>query len=189
MRIWTTQTVHLWNQLKTTGIVYCDTEMSRGLADMKEAYDWMAAQMIKRIGPPPSPEIKYPIWGWQQVGSYKKEHHPSYKDCGGDEDEFVFITAIIPDEKILLSDFMMRHHELMHSCIARSKKEITDDEERIIKSWNLIFDLDTLHWSANKKHRNRWIQATFWELKKEWVVKSERISGYQKWVKKHIANL
>lgn len=156
---------------------------------MKEAYDWMADQMTKRVGPPPSPDIKYPIWGWQQVGSYKKEHHPNYNDCGGDEDEFVFITANIPNEQVLLSDFMMWHHVLNHCCIPRTKKEETDNEKRIIKSWELIFDLNTQHWSANKIRRNRWIQATFWELKKEWVVKSEKISGYQNWVKKHITNM
>lgn len=182
MCIWTTQTIAFWNQLQDQGVAFCDTAKSWGSGDMKEAYGWMAGQMTKRIGPPPRPEIVYPVWRWQQVGSYKKEYQGSFSDCGGDDDEFVFITAQIPDENVLLSDFDMWHHVLNHWCIARTKKEDTDDEEGIIKSWDLVFDLDTQHWCANRKHRNRWIQATFWELRLEWVMDSVRIRGYQRWL-------
>lgn len=182
MRIWTTQTVGFWNQLQENGVAFCDTAKSWGAKDMTEAYDWMAEQMTKRIGPPPRPEIKYPIWGYQQVGNYKKEYHGGYSACSGDDDEFVFMTLNVPDEMVLLSDFDMWHHVLNHWCIARNKKEDTDDEERIIKSWDLIFDLDTIHWCANRKRRNRYIQACFWELHREWVTEWHCIKGYQRWV-------
>ena len=181
MRIWTTQAIPFWNQLQEQGVAYCNPSKSEGAGDFKEAYDWMVAQMTKRLGPPPRPEIIYPVWGWQQYGSYKKEYHGSISACSGDDDEFMFITAEIPDDMVLLSDFDLWHFVLNHWCIARSKKEDTEDEERIIKSWELIFDLTTQHWCANQKRRNRWIQATSWELRKEWVVSARRIKGYQKW--------
>lgn len=181
MRIWTTQTISFWNQLQELGTAHCDTSRSWGLSEMKEAYDWMADQMTRRIGPPPCPEIVYPVWGWQQVGSYKKEYHGSFHDCSGYDDEFMFITAEIPDERVLLSDFDMWHHVLNHWCIARTKREETDDEDRIVKSWELVFDLKTQHWCANLKRRNRWIQATFWELRKEWVVSARKVRGCQQW--------
>ena len=163
--------------------MYCDTSKSSGLEDYKEAYGWMAEQMRKRIGPPPIPEVEYPLWGWQQHGSYKKEYHGSQSDCGGDDDEFIFITANIPDDMVLLSDFNMWHHVLNHWCIARTKREETEDEEQIIKSWDLIFDLDARHRCANQMRRNRFIQATFWELRLDWVTATSRITGYQQWLK------
>lgn len=186
MRIWTTQPISFWAQLQENGVAFCETAKSLGVLDWKEAYDWMSSQMIRRIGLPPRPEIVYPVWGWQQVGCYKKEYHGSYYDCGGKEDEFVFITAQIPDEKVLLSDYTMWHFVLGNFCIERSKKEYTKDENRIEKSWELIFDLETRHWCARTKRRNRTIQATFWELRREWVTDIVMIKGYQRWHQQRI---
>lgn len=185
MRIWTTQTVPFWDQLQEQGVVYCETAKSWGAndPDFKEAYDWMAAQMVRRIGPPPRPDIDYPIWGYQQVGNYKKEYHGSSSFGHGKDDEFILITANIPNDALLLSDVIMWHHVLNHCCIPRNRREMTDEEELIVKSWDLIFDLDTQHWSASQKRRNRWIQATFWELRREWVTETHRIKGYQKWIR------
>lgn len=181
MRIWTTQTVPFWNKLQEQGVAFCDPSKSEGSGDFKEAYDWMVVQMIKRLGPPPRLEIIYPVWGWQQVGSYKKEYHGSICDCGGKDDEFMFITAEIPDNLTLLSDFDWWHCVLNHwyADTLKHKKE-PDEEAAIIKSWDNIFDLNR-RGHGIKYRRNRWIQATFWELRKEWVVSAQRVKGYQKW--------
>lgn len=183
MRIWTTQTVLFWNQLQEQGVVWCDTAKSWGAADMKDAYDWMVGQMTKRIGPPPRPEIQYPIWGWYQVGSHKKELHPNFYDCSGDDDEFVFITANIPEDKVLLSDFDMWHFVLNHWYLPVNKHDKEKGKVSIVRSWDLIFDLGRRVWGFPLR-RNKQIQATFWELRKEWVVREQRIKGYQEWLRK-----
>ena len=180
MRVWTTQTVSFWDQLQEQGVVHCDTAKSWGATEMKEAYDGLVEQMVIRIGPPPRPEIKYPIWGWYQVGSHKKELPPNYSDCGGDDDEFVFITAEIPEGEVLLSDFEMWHFVLNHWYLPVNKRDKEKGEESIIKSWDLIFELNRRVWGFPLR-RNRQIQATFWELRKEWVIGVTQIKGYQRW--------
>ena len=181
MRIWTTQTVLFWNQLQEHGVIHCDTSKSWGSSDYKEAYDWMAAQMVKRIGPAPE-GVDYPIWGWQQVGCYKKEYHGSVADGSGEDDEFVFITAEIPDDLVLLSDFDNWHCVLNHwyADLLRHRNEI-DEEAAIIKSWDNIFDLNR-RGRYIRHRRNRTIQATFWEMRLEWVTATSRIKGYQRWL-------
>lgn len=181
MRIWTTQTIFFWNQLQEQGVIHCNTSKSWGAIDFKEAYDWMAAQMTNRIGPAPE-GVDYPIWGWQQVGCYKKEYHGRLSDCGGDDDEFVFITADIPDNLVLLSDFDDWHCVLnhIHTDFQRRKSE-PDEEAAIIRSWDAIFDLNR-RGRYIRHRRNRTIQATFWELRLEWVSATARIKGYQQWL-------
>ena len=181
MRIWTTHSLPFWNRLQEQGVVRCDTDLSCWASDFKEAYDWMADQMTRRIGPAPFPEVQYPIWGWRQVGSYKKEYHGSLTDCGGEEDEFVFITADIPDHLVLLSDFDLWHCVLNHSYADYIKHRHEPDEEAaIVKSWENIFNLDQRGHSIRHR-RNRSIQATFWELRAEWVTGTTRIKGFQRW--------
>ena len=173
MRIWTTQTVSFWNQLQEQGVVHCDTSKSWGSNDFKEAYDWMVAQMASRIGPAPE-GVDYPIWGWQQVGCYKKEYHGSVTGYS-EEEGAVFITADIPDNLVLLSDFDDWHFVLnhMHTDFRWRGKE-ADREAAIIKSWDTIFDLNRRgHWIRHR--RNRTIQATFWELRLEWVTGVSRL--------------
>lgn len=169
MRIWTTQSLSLWHQLQKLGVAYASTAKSLGSGDYKEAYEWMAAQMVQRVGPPPLPEVKFPLWGWQQVGSYKKEYHGSLSDCDEKGKEYVFITADIPDDQILLSDFYWWHAVLNHTYADMLKhKNEPDEEAAIIRSWDNVFDLSQCG-HGYKHRRNRWIQATFWELRMEWV--------------------
>ena len=51
----------------------------------------------------------------------------------------------------------------------------------LIRSWERVFDLDTRFGYAPRMRRNRDIQATFWELRLEWVTSSSRLTGYQEW--------
>jgi hypothetical protein len=181
MRIWTTQSKEVWDLLQAQGTVSCDTYRAE-MDFYREGYDWMVEQMVRRIGPPPRPDIRYPLWGWRQVGNYRKEYHGRLADCSGNGDEFVFITAEIPDDRILLSDFELWHCVLNHFSIPMTRQEerITG-EDFLIRSWERVFDLDTRFGYAPRMRRNRDIQATFWELRLEWVTSSSRLTGYQEW--------
>lgn len=185
MRIWTTQPLSFWNQLKEQGVARCDASKSYAASDenFKVAYDWLVTKMVERIGPPPSPDIVYPVWGWAQVGSNKKEYHGSMFDTGSEEDEFVFITAEIPDHLVLLSDYMWWHCVLNLTYadnLRHTKYGPGKDMAVVVKTWDNIFDLHR-RGHGFQAYRNRCIQATFWELRLEWVTATTRYKGCKKW--------
>ena len=63
MRLWTIQTIEFYDALRKNGVVHCDRE-SWLCREYREMYDWMADEMRKRIGNPPNPVVRYPLWAW-----------------------------------------------------------------------------------------------------------------------------
>lgn len=168
------------------GIAYC-TRVSEFAQENDFAYQWMAQQMKKRIGEPPLPEIKLPVWAWYQYES-KKRNKPPLSDGGktnpGQREMMIEFEA--PDEIVLLSVFVLWHHplngwdlcvdkraakrveEYFHTDFKNKPEEI---QKLIVDSWDLIFDLNFRHKSFVTKHKkNRCIQATLWYIRKEWVI-------------------
>ena len=192
MRIWTTQTRAFWEQLQAQGAISCESRYAADDELFRSKYDWLSDQMRHRVGPPPRPEIQYPIWGWKQVGNYKKERHPSLQDGTPLVSEQVFLTLEIPEDKVLLSDFYLwgeavlnnffipadradsRQFDKIEGALRNAGipfKEWPEDIKAIVQqSWERIFDLGHPNYFQSTHKRNRWIQATFWELRKEWVV-------------------
>ena len=92
MKVYTIQTVDFYNELLLNGVVYCTRE-SHWCQDCRVQYDWMANQMRKRIGEPPFPEIKYPVWVWLQYNSRKDPVPPmTPKDIHPEENEAVMLV-------------------------------------------------------------------------------------------------
>lgn len=199
MRIWTTQTKAFWEQLQSQGSIYCESRYAQEDPFFKERYDWFSEQMRLRIGPPPLPEIQYAIWGWKQVGNYKKERHPNFRDGNPCVDNHVFLTLEIPGDKVLLTDFDLWSYVLNGWYIPADRADIRrfdrinkqlgetwipfeekpeEIQAEIRRSWERIFDLDHPNYIQRKHKRNRWIQASFWELKKDWVVDCIPVNGY-----------
>ncbi len=92
---------------------------------------------------------------------------------GGEKGTPIVLLAIdVPDDMVLLSDFDMWHNILNDGYLALYGKDDIDepDEDEKIKSWENVFNIDivTDYWNTPKS-----TQATFWELKKEWVLKAE----------------
>ncbi|MEL6110217.1 MAG: DUF3841 domain-containing protein, partial [Planctomycetota bacterium] len=60
LTLWTIQTPSAWESLQRLGVL----RARRRLADryFLPAYDWMAAQMRERIGPPKSSRVSVPLW-------------------------------------------------------------------------------------------------------------------------------
>jgi len=193
MRIYTIQTVSFYDELLQEGIVCCNTQSWMCL-EYRVQYDWMAEQMRKRIGNPPRPETKYPIWVWQQYISKKNPVPPmSSKDIEEGETEAVMLELEVPDNEVLLSDFSVWHLPLNHGAVTykhednKLVKELKDYErqhkdcfrvqdyspelqKKILKTWERVFDLDTCDPNiATAKRRNRSIQGTIWLLRKEWL--------------------
>lgn len=186
MRLWTSQTIEFYNELMRNGIVYC-TRVSEFAQENDFAYHWIAEQTRKRIGEPPIPRIKLPVWAWYQFDSKKKRKPPlSNVVKSNPNGKEISIEFEAPDELVLLSDFLLWHHPLngWDLCVdKRAAKRIdeyfhTDFKEKpediqklIVDSWDLIFDLDFRHKRIVTKHKkNRSIQATLWYIRKEWVI-------------------
>ena len=191
-RLWTIQRNEAFVTLNRDGVLYCDSprnaiHLDEGTDGMlNRAYVWMIAQMEKRI-PSPRPDMaSYPLWAWAQVGSYKKEFHPSSNEYEHGRD--VLLVLDVPEEEYLLSDFSMWHHVIngwstgvdpvMERRMRRYMDEhkISDmdnlpDEYRdyVVSSWERIFDLKLQDKNFPSMKRNRDIQATMWQIRSEWV--------------------
>lgn len=193
MTLWTIQVPEFYNQLMELGYAYCPGIDDFTREYMIYPYNWMAGQMRKRIGEPPLPEIEYPVWAWYQYmgGAQKKPSKvKSALSCGTSEHGYEMLLELnVPDNEVLLSDFDMWHIPLNHSDFLvrpRSRRFMrrvktyrrdhfseypTDLLEVIYRSWERIFDLRPNHKSSYTKY----IQATLWWVKKEWLVSAEKL--------------
>lgn len=190
MRLWTIQTTEFYDTLQKNGVVYCDRE-SWFCQEYRGMYDWMADEMRKRIGNPPNPEVRYPLWAWYQYTSRKRPKPPvSPNMLASDQEEGVMLEIEIPDDEVLLSDFGLWHVPLnghpisddknlmhrfdafreKHGCSCGFEDYPGELQHDIMVTWSVIFDLRTRlrRWVA-KAMWNRSIQACFWELKLEQV--------------------
>ena len=158
-----------------------------------KAYRWMVEQMKQRIGEPPINDIKFPIWAWYQYNSAKSKKPPrSYLNI--QEGLSAYMEIEIPDNEVLLSDFMNWHNVLSQIPLTDWKKinkktDLLEKEagkslrfedypaeiqKEIEKSWEALFDLDRRDKEVGRTHkRNRSIQATFWMLKPEHIISVE----------------
>ena len=193
MRLWTIQGIEIYMQLQRDGVAYCTKPVWAADEKFLKAYRWMADEMEKRIGGPPIKEIKYPMWAWYQYNSAKSKKPPrSYLDI--QEGISAYMEIEIPDDEVLLSDFMNWHNVLNQYPLTNWKRisKKTDLQEKeasrslsfddypveiqkeIEKSWEAIFDLDRRDKEVGRTHkRNRSIQATFWMLEPENIISVE----------------
>lgn len=186
MRLWTIQPVEVYDLIMKEGVYRCDPSIAfTGLAgdrEFFEAYSWLVKQMAIKVGPPPE-NVKFPVWAWH---TRKWEHKKpdlrlsAYTKPGT---KCVCIELEIPDKDVLLSDFDNWHFVLNNLYFSNAKNEeendrldtefekLSNSEKKRVKekSWENIFDLTPIDndWEC----RGRYIQATFWELKKEYIRK------------------
>lgn len=193
MKVYTIQTVDFYKELLQNGVVYCNKE-SDWCKDCKVQYNWMAEQMRKRLGEPPLPNIKYPVWVWLQYNSLKKSKPPmSPKDIPAGQNEAVMLELDVPEDAVLLSDLNLWILPLNHWAINNRRedkllyKELGEYEkthgkcyemheypeeirQKIFDSWERVFDLN-IHdrYMVTSRRKNRSIQGTIWLLRKEWL--------------------
>ena len=94
---------------------------------------------------------------------------------------YACIEIEIPDDEVLLSDFDEWHCVLNRFLVSDTEEEgeqqdayyetLPEDEKRsyMEKNWDRIFDITPFEndWTS----RGKWVQAVFWELKKEQIRK------------------
>lgn len=181
MILWTIQPIHIWNQIQAEGTYICDpTRFS--MPEFNWAYDWLVDRMKEKIGAPPE-KIVYPVWAWyKQNGKHSKPDLRRERWCYGPGDEdFACIEVDVPDEEVVLSDFDLWSFVLINALISESEEEnsllekhydgLSPEQQQAFKrqNWERIFDLTPLQ--NNCGTRGQWIQATFWQLKKEYIRK------------------
>ena len=181
MILWTMQPIEIYNLIQETGVYRCDPELcSILLPYFKKSYDWLSDRMTEKIGPPPE-GVKYPVWAWyKQKGKHCKPDLRSERWCYGDgNEEYTCIEIEVPDDKVVLSDFDTWHAILGNSMISDTEEEdnaqeayyysLPEEQREKYKrtNWERVFDIspDKPCWFSQKD----WIQATFWELKKEYI--------------------
>lgn len=194
-RLWTIQPHAVWQQLQQTGIYR--TEWHHVAAnwhglDWQHAYDWMVAQMKARLAPPPTGCV-YPIWAWYQWDSALKRR-PDLRSSEYSSMAGVRLELLLPTVSVLLSDFALWDYPLNWWYLPRSEADdlafaarfandattkpntLVPDRRStmhaaIEESWQGIFDLNWSDLYISRPHSQKRIQATFWELKLDQVIK------------------
>lgn len=181
MILWTMQPLEIWDIINEKGYYRCDDSKSNMLEpEIGEKYKWLVRQMRKRIGPPPA-GVTFPVWAWyKQNGNHKKPDLRSERwYYGPGKEKYTCIELEIADDQVLLSDFDAWCIILLNGLLCESEEEadrldhfyesLMPKEQLLFRdeNWQKVFDLTPLRNEYMK--RGYWVQATFWELRKEMV--------------------
>ena len=157
------------------------------IKEWKQAYDWMIEKMIKKIGKPDNPEIKYPIWGWYRYNWFcpPKFNVKNISSLPYESDWEVMLKLNIPDNKVVLSDelqwtsgplnnfflcskYVSSEEEFDKEYNAFESLDISEKQKAIYKSWDIIFDIAPF--DNGYSRQGQYVQATFWEIKPEYIL-------------------
>lgn len=186
MILWTIQPARLYSQIMKDGYYHFDEKKDINHDACKyeypEAYDWLAAEMIKRVGEP-HVGVKYPVWAWYIHDSKRKKPDLRKAEYGKKGQKMVCLEIDIPDNEVVLSDeedwiFVMSNWYLSDTyCEEDLNKDnswfesLPEDKKHkaMVDSWQNIFEITPFENEFTAK--GRFVQATFWELKAEQIRK------------------
>lgn len=185
MRLWTIQPAHAYETLRTGRPYRCEKTLCENLKyeKFKEAYAWLAGQMTRRIGPPPN-GTELPVWAWHTTDWKNKRPDMRQPLFRYSDKPHVLMELELPEDRVLLSDYIAWHIVLNQGYYGNAENDsefeqemnefdmLPQDTQAImrIKSWEKIFDtrkIDT-DWTKN----GQYVQATFWEIRLEDVLKT-----------------
>ena len=170
MKLWTIQTPDVYEKILKEGKYFCDEKKANLLEsdEFRNAYNWLSKKMVQKIG---HSKVKYPVWGWYCIDGKNKKPDLRLSGYGERGKELVCLEIEIPDEKVVLSDYDLWHFVLNDIYLFDDDEELDDLEditkEEKEKSWDKIF-VDESNIEANS-----YIQATFFELRKENIKKAQ----------------
>ena len=177
MLLWTMQPHHILEKIQKDGIYTCDSDKI-SMPEFTTYYDWLAERMGEMIGPPPS-GIVYPVWAWY-IQDWKQKKPDLRRErwaYGPGNEDYDCIELELSPERVVLSDFDAWSIILLDGLISDSEEEnakleaaydsLMESEKLSFKhsNWDRVFDISPFHndWTT----RGKWVQATFWELRKE----------------------
>lgn len=104
MKLWTIQHKAAYEEMLRTGVLRANPKYILH-EFFRESYEWMAAQMKKRIGTPPE-GVDLPVWAWYQwEGKRKRPDMRGHVRTSDKGVPIVLLSLDVPDEHVLLSDF------------------------------------------------------------------------------------
>jgi hypothetical protein len=187
MKLWTMQPAEVYDIIMNDGTFVCDPSKVPE-PSFVDRYDFLINKLRERD--PSSPNIQYPIWAWYRFNSKEKKPDLRHACYGTRGEKMVCLELDVPDEKVLLSDFDLWHFVLNDWWLDTSVfkdgftekeydqnhewfKTLSEEEQRREKerSWEIIFNIEPFDsdWIA----KGQYVQAVFWELKKEYVRKAQ----------------
>ena len=175
MRLWTIQPKKFYEKLLQEKVVFCKPELSEHIQEwnFKPAYDWLVSQMECRIGAAPA-GVRYPIWAWYTLDGKNEKPDLRKTEFRYYREEQVCIELEIPDQDVLLSD--EEWHVVLNDWYLANDEDFdreyewfkalpeSEQEAAKQKSWERIFQVFKEDGTSAK-----YIQATFWELRLEYV--------------------
>jgi len=202
MRLWTLQPVEVYETLKRDKVFRADPKKSLEEDEdlFAEPYKWMIEQMENRIGPRPK-GVELPVWAWYRWSN--TSFRPNITTYAADTLNTVEVVRmdLEVESPVLLSDFDNWHFVLNYwylaanewdeenyqarreaegfdlSCRHLNKKDVSIGHEEIKKSWENIFNIGFGNGYVTDGNS---IQATFWELKLDWVKNVKQFRGTRK---------
>ena len=182
MKLWTIQKSEVLDILERDGAYRTNTKLCEN-AELLDAYDWLNTYLEEKDAKPE--DVDYPIWAWYRHNSKEKKPDLRRAEYDAPGTKCVCLELEVPDEKVLLSDYDNWHAVLNQWWLDDSKNEEEWDklhewydrlplEERktlMEKSWEKIFDIELREDITNWNSNGEYVQAVFWELKKEYVKK------------------
>ena len=207
MEYWTIQMPIVWQELEQKGSYYARKDIVEKVLDedyiplFRYGYYFIIEQMEKKDIPRPSPD-HYPIWAWAIRFPHEKPRKRKVRKKIPRGQERLFLQFTIPDELVLLSDFDRYFFPLNYWYLAKTEEEeqqflgeleehnldffrqkpLPNDyyHQQVVKSWERIFDIETDFPIEGINRKQRVTQATFWELKMEWITKYYFFKGTRK---------
>ena len=182
LKLWTIQPAEIMDELNEKGYFICNPDKAENLKEdsYKKAYEWQLNEMSVRKSEKPE-DVSFPIWAWHTRDWKRKK--PDLR-CSAYEKRGVKCVCLeleVPDKDVLLSDFDHWHYVLNDMYLDNSTNEeewekeqtwfdtlsLAEKETVRRKSWLKIFDITPVDtdWICT----GRFIQATFWKLKKDYI--------------------
>jgi hypothetical protein len=180
MRLWTTMSKTVYKDtIIKNGIYTCDTYKCNMLINDTEdknfenAYNWLADYMNYKIGKPNNANTKYPVWAWYKLRGKKSRPDLRWTEFKDYREPMVLIECEIEDNKVVLSDEVKWTVSALNNFPFLISDEeydwyyynntLSNEDLKLFKhnTWLRVFDIS----------ESEYIQATFWELRKENIIK------------------
>ena len=192
MKIWTIQDKEILEMLSSKGLAYCnlnaeDERMCYYECEesFKYGYDWLVGKMKTKIGNPPEADVTYPLWAWATKSEMRDNLNSDNLDGK------LLFCLDIPEDQVVLTDFY-RWDCVIHgmpACYDAQFCPVYDEwldsdsggvmpegfQEKIESTWDAVFNLDLMDESSPDSREKKVIQATFWAIRKEWVVSVKKL--------------
>lgn len=143
----------------------------------EEGYEYIKNRMKKLINNEDlDDDIISPIWGW---ASYK-----SIRKLDKDNPDYYRIVLDIPDDKVLLTDFYE-----YENCSIGKLRAVFDTEEEVLEAEKREEELGkeytyALYDRMLDLSNAEYVQATFWKIKKEYIVSMTKVRVKQRKIRR-----